>query len=386
MTDVNLNKLAQDCLDAIHKEIRGLKKLNVIITGKTGVGKSTLINAMFRENLAQTGIGRPVTEHMRRIVKPDFPLAIYDTRGFELNGQIQQQITEEIIKTIEDGALSKEKEDDIHCVWYCVAATSGRLEPEEKNFIRTLTEGPQSSRVPVIIVLTKSYFKNESKKLRDSILEENLNVVQVVQVLAQDSPVDEEYTVKAYGLDTLLTVMTESLPDELQRTLQYVQKASLKAKTDAAQKIVAGFVAAATGAGAAPIPFADITILMPMQVSMIAGITAVFGIDISKSVIVGFVSSVVGSSAMTIGVKAIAANLMKLIPGIGSLAGSAITGATIGLLTTAIGEAYIQIMIAIYKGELSEKDLSTDEGKRKVNEIVALAVRNPTAIQQITHS
>ena len=380
MDEIDLGKLAQDCLDAIQKEIKGLKKLNVIIAGKTGVGKSTLINAMFRENLTETGIGRPVTEHMKRLEKPDFPLAIYDTRGFELSGQVQKQVTEEIIKTIQDGALSKEKEDDIHCVWYCVSGASDRLEPEEVSFIESLTKEASRTRVPVIIVLTKSYSKTESKKLRDYILDQNLDVVQVVPVLAQDYPIDEDYTARAYGLDTLLSVMASSLPEELQKTLQYVQKASLKAKIDAAQKIVAGFVTMAAGEGAAPVPFTDAAMLIPTQVSMIASITAVFGIDVSKSVIIGFVSSVLGTSAATIGGKAIVSNLLKLIPGAGSVAGGAISAATAGLLTAAIGEAYIQIMIAVFNGELSEEDLSTEVGKRKIAEIVSSTMKGASAV------
>ena len=378
MADIDLNTLAQDCLDAIQKEIKGLKKLNVIIAGKTGVGKSTLINAMFRENLADTGIGRPVTKHMKRLIKPGFPLAIYDTRGFELSSQIQKQVIEEIIQTIEDCALSKDKEDDIHCVWYCVSGASDRLEPEEIRFIEMLTEGTHRARVPVIIILTKSYSKMEVKKLRDYILDKNLDIVQVIPVLAQDYPIDEDYTAKAYGLDTLLSVMISSLPDELQKTLQFVQKASLKAKIDAAQKIVAGFVTAAAGEGAVPVPFADAWMLIPTQISMIAGITVVFGIDVSKSVIVGFVTSALGSSAATIGGKALVSNLIKLIPGAGSVAGGAISAATAGMLTAAIGEAYIQIMIAIYNGELSEKDLATEDGKRKFEEIVTSTIKNPS--------
>ena len=380
MAEIDLNKLAQDCLDAIQGEIKGLEKLNVIIAGKTGVGKSTLINAMFRENLAETGIGRPVTEHMKRLTKPDFPLAIYDTRGFELSGQVQKQVTDEIIKTIEDGALSKDKEDDIHCLWYCVSGASDRLEPEEISFIKTLTEGTSRARVPVIVVLTKSFSKSGVKKLRDYILDQNLDVVQVVPVLAQDYPIDDEYTARAYGLDTLLSVMVASLPDELQKTLQFVQKASLKAKIDAAQKVVAGFVTAAAGEGAVPVPFADAEMLIPTQVSMIASITVVFGIDVSKSVIIGFVSSALCTSAATIGGKTIVSNLLKLIPGAGSAAGGAISAATAGLLTAAIGEAYIQIMIAVYKGELTEADLSTEAGKRKFEEIVTSAIKNPSAV------
>ena len=82
--EFNTDKIAEECIKAINEKIRNLKTLNIIVAGKTGVGKSTLINAVFRENLAETGMGRPVTTHMRKICKKDFPLNIYDTRGFEL--------------------------------------------------------------------------------------------------------------------------------------------------------------------------------------------------------------------------------------------------------------------------------------------------------------
>ena len=59
---------------------------------------------------------------------------------------------------------------------------------------------------------------------------ENLDIVKVVTLLAQDMDFDEEYIAKAYGLDSLIDVMTEVLPSELQNTLQNVQIASLESK------------------------------------------------------------------------------------------------------------------------------------------------------------
>ncbi len=82
--EISVDKLAQEAINQINKKIKNLKHLNIIIVGKTGVGKSTLINSVFRENLAATGIGKPVTEEVRAISKPDFPLTIYDTPGFDL--------------------------------------------------------------------------------------------------------------------------------------------------------------------------------------------------------------------------------------------------------------------------------------------------------------
>jgi len=53
--EINFEKLAEECIKAINDKVRNLKTLNIIVAGKTGVGKSTLINGVFRENLAETG-------------------------------------------------------------------------------------------------------------------------------------------------------------------------------------------------------------------------------------------------------------------------------------------------------------------------------------------
>ena len=169
--------------------------------------------------------------------------------------------------------------------------------------------------------------------------------------------------------------MTEVLPDELQDTLQNVQKASLKAKKLRAQTAVATATAAAFGEGFSPIPFADCALLIPTQVAMIAGITAIYGLDISKSIITAFVSSALGTGGATIAGKTIASNLLKLVPGAGTVLGGTISGGTAGLITTALGEAYILLMEAVYKGDLKESDLATEDGRKKLKDLFKKKVK-----------
>ena len=69
MAGIDAEKIAQEAINAIAEKIKNLNTLNIIVAGKTGVGKSTLINSVFKEKLADTGMGKPVTSHMRKITK-----------------------------------------------------------------------------------------------------------------------------------------------------------------------------------------------------------------------------------------------------------------------------------------------------------------------------
>ena len=362
-------KIANDCIKAINDRIRNLKNLNIIVAGKTGVGKSTLINSVFREKLAETGMGKPVTDHMCRLTKKDYPLAIYDTRGFELGKDAQKEVKQEVLNTIKEGLAQRDVNKAIHCIWYCINTASNRVEQEEIDWIRDFSRENQVTQVPVIIILTQAFSRKKAEELRKYILDQNLDIVQVVPVLAEDYEIDEDYVARAYGLDRLIRVMAEALPDELQDTLQNVQIASLEEKKRYAQAAVATATASAVGECLVPVPLADCAMLIPTQVAMIASITAIFGLDISRSVITGFVSSTIGASGATVLGKTVAANLLKLVPGAGSVTGGAISSVTAGILTTALGETYILIMSAIYKGEMSAGDLETREGKKKIREL-----------------
>lgn len=235
MSGIDASKIAQEAIDAISEKVQNLKTLNIIVAGKTGVGKSTLINAVFKDNLANTGMGKPVTTHMRRISKKGIPLAIYDTRGFELGKEVQAEVKKEVINTISKGLATKDINKTIHCIWYCINTASNRIEPEEIEWLRELSMDNQITQVPIIVVLTQSFSKKKAQEMRQSLLNENLDIIQVIPVLADDYEIEDLGIAKAYGLDVLIQVMGEALPDELIDTLQHVQIASLEEKKRRAQ-------------------------------------------------------------------------------------------------------------------------------------------------------
>ncbi len=368
--------IAERILEALDKERQEMKTMNVMLLGKTGVGKSTLINNLFNKRLAETGIGRPVTQEIRQYSKENYPLTIYDTPGLELGGdnaieQLLKGVNAEIRKGINSGKMEKA----IHCILYCVSATSHRFEEEEKKFIRMFLDENRDTNIPVIIVITQSISKKDAKELKSSIEAENLNVTQIVPVLAEDYELDEDTVIKAFGLDRLSELMYEIIPDAMKKTFISVQKASIRLKSGKAHAVVAAAAAAAGATGAIPIPFADSFALVPEQIAMLASITAIFDLSLEKSAIAAITTATLGTAGATIAGKTAASGLLKLIPGAGSVAGGVISGSVAAALTAALGEAYIGIMIRIAKGEMSVKDLSTDEGKRFMSESFKNALR-----------
>lgn len=368
--DIDHAKIAQDCIDAFKKQYKDLKKLNIIIVGKTGVGKSTLINSLFRGNFADTGLGRPVTKKIRVLEKPDFPLAIYDTPGFELAKDQQDAVKSGIMELINKGIASHDINQAIHCIWYCINVGANRtFDNSEIEWIKSLTKENTVAHVPIIVVLTQAYPKSKAAEMKAIVEAENLDIAKVIPVLAQDINFDDEFTAHAYGLDTLVELMGEILPEELRKTFQNLQKASLEAKKKYAQGIVATTVAASFGEGFIPKKISDAALLIPTQVGMIAGISIVFGMELDKTFLIGFVSSTIGTISATLIGKKVVTTLLSLIPKLGKLAGGMISGAVAGVLTTALGEAYIQIMSMVFTGEMTQEDFENEAGKEKMNEI-----------------
>lgn len=360
---------AADCiLEQIKKKKEELKTLNLMILGKTGVGKSTLINALFGEERVKTGIGAPVSTDIVRIAADH--LTIYDTPGLELGGDnsmtnLLTQVANVINKQVEEGTI----DDAVHCILYCVNTTSHRFEENEAEFIKQLQAKITTHNIPIFVVLTQSFNKSDSATLKEHISSLNLKIKAIVPVLATPYYVDEDFTAKPRGMAELAQLISDSIPESVREAFVAIQCANMELKIKKAQAIVAGSVAVAAGIGAVPIPFSDAALLVPEQIAMMAGITAVFDIPVDNAAIVAILSATLGTGGMTLLGKTIVTNLVKLIPGAGSIIGGTISAATAAALTAALGEAYITVMMKIAKGEIAPGVIKTPEGAKEVAKI-----------------
>lgn len=319
-------------------------KLNILIVGKTGYGKSTLINTIFGEKLAQSGTGKPITQEIKCYTSTKQPdLAIYDSRGLELNAP--DTITN--IKQFLSSNHSKDPNEQIHIVWFCIAEPSRRLEGAEIELFKAIKQ----HKFPLVAVITKaSQDKDENGQSFKAFVQGKLSIdeSQVVRTRALEIEDDDGNLQKPKGIDELLEqsckYMDEGKANALARFQDYNKEQRRQANIAHAKTLVNCYAASCSAAAATPIPFSDIAILTPIQIGMILHISNIFGINISKenaAKLLTALLSVVGTAFTVRFSVQLLGNVLKVIPGFGSVAGGAIN-ATIALGTTKVmGNAYI---------------------------------------------
>ncbi|WP_254510170.1 YcjF family protein [Anatilimnocola floriformis] len=340
MDMINFGGLAKNALEEALRE-RG--HANVLIAGRTGVGKSTLINSVFQGNLATTGQGRPVTQDTREITKEGIPLSIFDTRGLEL---ADFSSTKSLKAFLVERHRDRDEKKQIHVAWICIVEDLRRVEQAETDLASMLAEF-----MPVIAVITKARADQGFRAEVQRLLPAAKNVVRTRSIAAQ---FDDGHTLAPMGLVELVQLTMELFPEGQKRAFVAAQKADLALKRQRSHLIVATTASSAAGVGAMPVPFADAAMLVPVQIAMVAGITATYGLAFSDGFLSTLVASMVGGTAATLTGRAIVGGLLKLIPGVGSVVGGAISATTAAAVTSAFGEAYIAALDALFAKHLGE--------------------------------
>lgn len=129
------------------------KKYNVVVVGKTGVGKSSFINYIYGENRMKTGAGRPVTkkgfEYLDYMIN-DLPVRLYDSWGLEADKA--EEWMEFLETELAKRGYTSNIEDWFHTVFYCISAGSSRVEEYDLKIIRMFLE----KKYKVTVIFTKA--------------------------------------------------------------------------------------------------------------------------------------------------------------------------------------------------------------------------------------
>jgi uncharacterized protein (DUF697 family)/GTP-binding protein EngB required for normal cell division len=331
------------------REMERMGHANILIIGQTGVGKSTLINAVFRKPLAQTSMGRPVTKVIERFEDPDVPVTLYDSRGVEL-GDSKDRVIKDFKRTIAKSRKAR-PEHHIHLLWYCMDAGQTRVQDYDLEIIAALAE-----EVPVLVVFTQTIDHERADALEKALAEaEAPGEGRPIRTLATARRIGSQ-TLEPVGLDELVRATNDVLPEAVKRAFINAQGVVLDLKVDHSHLVILTASAAAAAAAAAPIPAADAVVLKPIQIGMMAGITAIFGVDISNDAAAKLIGGVLGQGGMESAGKKMAKLLAKQLPG-----GNVINAAVAAALTGALGKAYIRLCSEMLQREADGRPMPNSE-------------------------
>jgi hypothetical protein len=126
------------------------KPLTALVCGATGVGKSTLINTLVNQSVAQTGIGAPVTQNTIRIEAPSGDMAFYDSKGLEVEDASQTYLL--LLSDLLKLRFGPAARDHIDIVLMCIQEPQGRIDDAHRE-IAGLCE---DLRIPLGIAITKT--------------------------------------------------------------------------------------------------------------------------------------------------------------------------------------------------------------------------------------
>ena len=116
----------QPFLDATAEAKSTFGRFNLAIIGSSGVGKSSLVNAVFGRDWAKVGKGLPVTRGVQYF--NDDSLGIWDVEGFEIGSRVPPA---EQLRAHLDTISRSPKIQQISVVCYCVKANDDRLTPAD---------------------------------------------------------------------------------------------------------------------------------------------------------------------------------------------------------------------------------------------------------------
>jgi uncharacterized protein (DUF697 family) len=361
--ELGIEELIEQFQRRFEEAQESLGRFNLAVFGKTGVGKSTLINTVFSANVARTGNGRPVTEGVDHYPHPSGFFGVFDSEGIQ-TGEQGDAVLDRFAELIAE-RRSRPVAEQIHVIWYCVRWSDRRFEDSQAEFVEALA----AEGVPVMFVMTQVPLREgevhpDALELAEDVIARGLPLAPENRVFFTMALEDEFSGHPAHGLQELLDATFRVAPEGVNAAITAAQQIDVDRKIAEARKLIKPVAAAAGGVGATPIPFADAAILIPVQIGLMARIAAIFGLPIDKGNLATIAAVALAGGGVTRAARYVVTNLVKALPG-GAIAGGVIRAGVASTLTYALGEAWISVCGRLYRmGPDAASRVSPEEIRR----------------------
>ena len=337
------------------------EKVNIIVAGKTGVGKSSLINYIFGKEVAKVGDGQPVTQEIQEYDFENDNITLFDTKGIEAKDY--EKTLDNIKKYLELRQDSPDENDDIHIAWLCISERGDRVEEADRELLKILSE----AGIPVIGVFTKRESKRESnfvnKVVEDNLLPEAKAIVRVRSITEEVEIEDNLVELKPKGAEELLEETYKYMSEGRKNAIKKAQTAVLKDRIEAMSKeadvLTNWYATGAAAIGATPLPFADSLALAALQTKMVVDINTIYRVDAGTHTFTDIAAALITITGVA-QVGKLAAGLLKVIPVIGWTANAGVAAG----ITKGIGFGYSEYLKNNINKETGEIKLDLEDLKQ----------------------
>ena len=337
-----------------------MERGNVLVIGNSGVGKSTLINAVLGGEKALTGYGiKGMTEKLELYESDKIPFRIIDSIGFEPTFMKEKMAVNAVKKWSRDCAKAGQEDHQINVIWFCVDGTSRKLFPKAIHSLARATSLWKT--VPVIAVITKSYSVPERKEniemvqaAFDAQKKYARNLKQIIPVVAATYELNETAFAAPEGITELIDATNELMPEGLQAGVNDLADFKLSRKRYLAHGIVGAATASGIVVGAVPISVADAVILTPLEIMEVNAIAKIYGIKNDENT-KQFFNCIIEVGTVSTAAKTVIV-MLKNIPGI-NLGAGVLNAVIAGCIIAALGEGTIYIFEQISCGQKTLEDV-----------------------------
>lgn len=343
-------------LAAILASIRAkLPTTEALLVGKPQSGKSSIVRALTGVSADIIGQGfRPHTQYTERYTYPtdDLPLLIFtDTVGLGDGRQETAGLVQDLLTEL-DGS-----DDRCHANVLILTVKLTDFATDTLHQIAS-TIRQRYPAVPCLLVVTCLHElypsvvtqhppyppQDEAIQRAGNALKQNFIGLYDRAVLVDFTLEEDGFEPLFYGVDALCDALAELLPEAEAQTIYQLLDREVGQELgnlyrEVGRRYSTAFAVIAAGLAAVPLPFATMPVLTALQVSLVGLLGQLYGRTLTPAQAGGIASAIAGGFVA----QAIARELVKFIPGLGSVVAASWAAA----YTFALGEA-----ACVYFGEL----------------------------------
>lgn len=359
----------------------------IFLIGRTGVGKSSLINALCSAYVAPVSDTRGCTETAQTYQCKDGErtlMEILDTRGIAESDNLNAEIS------AEDMLINQVKEFSPDVAIFMLNCTHRDDVDSDVNFLKKLSESyaqAYNMRLPIVAVVNKcdemapsrlknpnEYTESKTKKIaeqvrhyKEIIVKNNLKIDDIIAVSIESLPVSDIENLQIafdgrYHIEELFNILEKAILDFSARMGLRMALKLQEVVRRIANQLNKSFSAMSATVALSPIPISDIYILLLLQGILVCLIASLSGRDISLDTAKEFVLSMGGIAGAGYGFRLLAQQASKILNVFWAGSGSAVSASIAALGTSAIGKAAIAYYI---DDKTIEEAKSTFEASRK---------------------